>query len=469
MKVLVVDIGGTHVKILATGQGPPRQFDSGPALTPETMVAQLRKLAADWAYDAVSIGYPGPVLQGRPVAEPHNLGSGWVGFNFEAAFKKPVKVVNDAAMQALGSYKGGKMLFLGLGTGLGSTMIVDGIVEPMELGHLPYEKATFEDYIGIRGLEEHGKEKWRQYVFDVVKRLAAALEPDEIVLGGGNVNKLEQLPPGCQAGNNANAFQGGFRLWEKSGKRPSPRSTRVAQSLLLLLFWAGISQAQEKSPPPAPTAADANTVVSDTSQVPANLRPFQLTLPQDHLFGDWSGWRAKLVKLGLDVNLTCVSDVAGNPSGGKSQGITHADNFGLDLHFDLDKLVGLEGGSFLISLSQRDGNSLSKDRVGNNFTIQQVYGGDTFKLVDVAYRQKLMDDRLEVRLGRIATGDDFLVTPYDYLFMQNGFDGNPVGIFFNSPGMTAYRRDRSSTCRQRCGMASAEFAEPRILFTAVWD
>src|SRR5467141_2502437 len=216
MNVLVVDIGGAHVKLLATGQDTHRQFDSGPTLTPETMVSQVRKLVSDWKYDVVSIGYPGPVLHGRIVSEPHNLGKGWVGFNFEAAFKRPVKVVNDAAMQALGSYKRGKMLFLGLGTGLGSTVIVDGIIEPMELGHLPYKKATFEDYVGVRGLEKRGKKKWRSYVTDVVERLVAAIEPDEVVLGGGNVQKLKELPSGCRAVDNANAFLGGFRMWEKT-------------------------------------------------------------------------------------------------------------------------------------------------------------------------------------------------------------------------------------------------------------
>src|SRR5438477_1861 len=219
MKVLVIDIGGTHVKILVTGQPTHRQFDSGPNLTPKAMVSQVRKLASDWAYDRVSIGYPGPVLRGRPVSEPHNLGSGWVGFDFERAFKRPVKLINDAAMQALGTYKGGKMLFLGLGTGLGSTMIVDGIVEPMELGHLPYKKATFEDYVGIRGVKNYGKKKWRSFVTDVVKRLVAALEPDDVVLGGGNVHKLKKLPPGSRAGDNNNAFLGGFRLWQQSKER----------------------------------------------------------------------------------------------------------------------------------------------------------------------------------------------------------------------------------------------------------
>jgi polyphosphate glucokinase len=223
MNVLVVDVGGHSVKILATGQTEPRKLPSGPTLTAEQMVAGVKKLAEDWNYDVVAIGYPGPVLHGRPVVEPYNLGPGWTGFDYEAAFGCPVKVVNDAAMQALGSYNGGKMLFLGLGTGLGSTLIVDGIVEPMELGHLPYKKATFEDYVGIRGLNRLGKKKWRKYVADVVARLIAALEPDDVVLGGGNVNRLTELPPGCRAGDNANAFLGGFRLWAdaKDGNPPT--------------------------------------------------------------------------------------------------------------------------------------------------------------------------------------------------------------------------------------------------------
>jgi polyphosphate glucokinase len=216
MSVLVIDIGGTHVKALATGKRVHRQFDSGPDLTPKRMIAGVKKLVADWKYEAISIGFPGPVRRNKPVSEPWNLGKGWAGFNFEAAFKCPVKVINDAAMQALGSYKDGKMLFLGLGTGLGSTMIVDGIVVPMELGHLPYKKATFEDYVGIRGLKKYGKKKWRSSVDDVVKRLTAALEPDDVVLGGGNIHKLKKLPPGTRAGDNDNAFIGGFRLWKKS-------------------------------------------------------------------------------------------------------------------------------------------------------------------------------------------------------------------------------------------------------------
>jgi polyphosphate glucokinase len=221
MNILVVDVGGTSVKILATGREEPRKFPSGPTLTADQMVAGVRELAGDWQYEVVSIGYPGFVMRGRPVAEPHNLAPGWVGFDFQAAFGCPVKLINDAAMQALGSYKGGKMLFLGLGTGLGAAMVVDGIVEPMELAHLPYKKRTFEDYVGLRGLERQGKKKWRQRVADVVAKLVAALEPDDVVLGGGNVKKLKELPPGCRAGENANAFLGGFRLWEE----PSDRKT----------------------------------------------------------------------------------------------------------------------------------------------------------------------------------------------------------------------------------------------------
>jgi polyphosphate glucokinase len=220
-KVLVVDIGGTHVKLRATGQGAPRKFDSGPTLTPKVMIAGVRKLTRGWSYDVVSIGYPGPVLHGRPAQEPHNLARGWVGFDYEAAFGCPVKIINDAAMQALGSYEGGRMLFLGLGTGLGSTLIIEGIVHPLELGHLPYRNGTFEDYVGLRGLRKRGKRKWRRAVDDAVTRLVAAVQPDTVVIGGGNVKKLKTLPPGCRTGLNANAFRGGFRLWasERAVKR----------------------------------------------------------------------------------------------------------------------------------------------------------------------------------------------------------------------------------------------------------
>ncbi len=218
--VLVADVGGTSVKILASGQKEVRSFRSGPTLTPTRMVSGVKKLSADWAYEVVSIGYPGPVLQGRPAAEPPNLGRGWIGFDFAAAFGCPVKVINDAAMQAMGSYVGGKMLFLGLGTGLGTALIVDGAVEPMELGHLPYKKGTYESYIGRAGLERDGKKKWGRRVTDVVERLMAALRPDDTVIGGGNVEKLDALPPGCRAGHNVNAFRGGFRLWAEDNVVP---------------------------------------------------------------------------------------------------------------------------------------------------------------------------------------------------------------------------------------------------------
>jgi polyphosphate glucokinase len=213
MNVLVIDVGGTHVKILATGHAQRREVESGPTLTPSAMVGDVKQLANDWRYDAVSIGYPGLVLKGRIAAEPHNLDSGWVGFDFEKAFGRPVRIANDAAMQALGSYVRGTMLFLGLGTGLGSALVVDGHVVPMELAHLSYRKSTIEDYVGLRGLERLGKKKWRKHVAYVVERFAAALHPDEIVIGGGNAKELKDLPPGCRAGDNANAFTGGFRMW----------------------------------------------------------------------------------------------------------------------------------------------------------------------------------------------------------------------------------------------------------------
>ncbi len=223
MKVLAIDVGGTHVKVLLSGEDTPRKFDSGPKLTPEQMVKGVKEITKDWKYDAVSIGYPGPVLRNRPLVEPHNLGRGWVGYHYDHAFGCPIKIVNDAAMQALGSYKKGRMLFLGLGTGLGTAMVVDGIVEPMELGHLPYKKGTYEDYVGLRGLQKRGKKKWRKSVFEIVEKMSLAMEPDEIVLGGGNVKKLKELPPHCRPGDNFNAFLGGFRLWNvEVGKNAKP-------------------------------------------------------------------------------------------------------------------------------------------------------------------------------------------------------------------------------------------------------
>jgi len=232
-RVLVIDVGGTSVKVLATGQTESRSFRSGPTLTPKRMVSKVKKLVADWAYDVVSIGYPGPVLHGRPIAEPHNLGRGWVGFDFGQAFACPVKIVNDAALQALGCYQGGKMLFLGLGTGLGSAMIVEGIVEPMELAHLPYKKGTYEDYVGRLGLERDGEKRWRRHVADVVRRLVDSLQPDETVIGGGNVHKFTALPMRCRQGHNANAFLGGFRLWANNRgvapNLPPPRQRRATE------------------------------------------------------------------------------------------------------------------------------------------------------------------------------------------------------------------------------------------------
>jgi polyphosphate glucokinase len=216
MRVLVIDVGGTHVKVLATGRKAHREVESGPTMTAEQMVAAVKHLVPDWTYEAVSIGYPGPVVHDRPLHEPYNLGGGWVGFDFRAAFGCPVKLINDAAMQALGSYKGGRLLFLGLGTGLGSAMVVDNIVQPMELGHLPYRKGrTYEDYVGLRGLKRLGKKRWRQHVLLVIEQLQAALEPDDVVIGGGNAKRLAELPMGCRFGDNANAFVGGFKLWKE--------------------------------------------------------------------------------------------------------------------------------------------------------------------------------------------------------------------------------------------------------------
>jgi polyphosphate glucokinase len=217
MKILVIDVGGTHVKVKVQGNDEVRKCPSGPGLTPADMVGLVRTATADWDFDAVSIGYPGPVVNGQIKVEPVNLGPGWVGFDFAAALGKPVRVINDAAMQALGSYEGGRMLFLGLGTGLGSTLVFDGMLAPMELGHLPYKKGrTFEEYVGQAGLKRLGRRKWQEVVFDVVGRLKNALLPDYIVLGGGNVKKLDALPPDCRPGDNSHAFIGGERLWEKS-------------------------------------------------------------------------------------------------------------------------------------------------------------------------------------------------------------------------------------------------------------
>jgi len=214
-RVLVLDVGGTHVKMLVQGKRVHRKFDSGPTMTAQRMVRDVKQAVQDWDFDRISMGYPGPVVHGRPLHEPYNLGGGWVKFDFARAFGCPVRIINDAAMQALGSYRSGRMLFLGLGTGLGSAMLVDGVLEPMELAHLPYKNGkSYEDYLGLRGLERLGKKKWRKHVFDVVAMLKAALEADDVVLGGGNAAQLETLPPGARRGSNDNAFKGGFRMWD---------------------------------------------------------------------------------------------------------------------------------------------------------------------------------------------------------------------------------------------------------------
>jgi polyphosphate glucokinase len=217
MRILVIDVGGTHVKVLATGHKQRVEIPSGPEMTPAMMITAVKAATAGWKYDAVSIGYPGLVVHGRPMSEPHNLGRGWVGFDFNKALGgHPVKIINDAAMQALGSYKGRRMLFLGLGTGLGSALIVDNVLEPMELAHLPFKKGrSYEDYVGLAGLERLGKKKWRRQVKEVVQQLQSAVQADYVVLGGGNAKLLKKLPPGTRLGDNSNAFQGGYRLWAK--------------------------------------------------------------------------------------------------------------------------------------------------------------------------------------------------------------------------------------------------------------
>jgi polyphosphate glucokinase len=221
VKILVIDVGGNNIKLLVSGQKTSCKVPSGPTLSAARMAAAVKKSMAGTKYDAVTIGFPGPVKNGHPAAEPVNLGRGWVRFDYARAFGKPVRVVNDAAMQALGSYQGGRMLFLGLGTGLGAALVIEGILQPLELAHLPYRSGkTYEDFLGKRGLDRVGKKAWRRLVAEIVPRLHAAFQVDEVVLGGGNVKQLKALPPGCRLGTNANAFAGGFRLWErwKSGR-----------------------------------------------------------------------------------------------------------------------------------------------------------------------------------------------------------------------------------------------------------
>jgi predicted NBD/HSP70 family sugar kinase len=234
--ILVIDVGGTHVKVLATGQKNPVKIASGPKMTAKRMVKAVLSAAAGLDYSAVSIGYPGPVIHGRPLSEPHNLGGGWVGFDFQKAFGRPVKLTNDAAMQALGIYEGGRMLFLGLGTGLGSAMIVEGVLEPMELAHLPYKKGrTYEDYLGLRGIERLGKKKWRRHVTQVITTLKDALGADYVVLGGGNSKLLKELPPGARLGDNATAFAGGVRLWKQQDDVGGSRPSRFSQNVPVLV------------------------------------------------------------------------------------------------------------------------------------------------------------------------------------------------------------------------------------------
>jgi predicted NBD/HSP70 family sugar kinase len=230
MRVLAVDIGGTNVKMLATGQKIPRRFPSGRKLTPTMMVAGVKTLAADWKYDAVAIGYPGRVHGGRIMTEPRNLGRGWVRFDFKSAFGCPVRVINDAAMQALGSYKRGLLLFLGLGTGLGAALVADGVVLPMELGQLSFKNGTYEDYLGVLALQRLGRKKWQKYVAFGTARMIEALHPDDVVLGGGNAKKLKKLPKGCRLGNNTYAFLGGFRLWENAASRRPPARARARRA-----------------------------------------------------------------------------------------------------------------------------------------------------------------------------------------------------------------------------------------------
>jgi polyphosphate glucokinase len=221
-RVLAIDVGGSHVKMRVFGRRELRQFDSGPELTPRRMVSRVHEMTGDWTYDAVSIGYPGVVLHGKVVTDPHNLGAGWVGFDFRKAFGRPTRIMNDAAMQAVGSYEGGRMLFLGLGTGLGSAMIVDGVVAPMELAHLPYKKGrTYEDFVGARGLKRLGGKKWRRTVNEVVVQLSTLLEADYVVIGGGNARKLKRLPKNARLGSNDFAFLGGFRIWHHASAAPA--------------------------------------------------------------------------------------------------------------------------------------------------------------------------------------------------------------------------------------------------------
>jgi polyphosphate glucokinase len=259
MKVLVIDIGGTNIKILASGEKEPRKFPSGSRMTPRQMVASVRLAAKDWKYDVVSIGYPGLVVKGRIAAEPRNLAQGWTRFDFRAAFKCPVKIINDAAMQALGSYRKGTMLFLGFGTGIGSALVAEGVLVPMEVAHLSYKNGTYEDYLGLRGLKRLGKKKWRKHVAYCVARLVSAFHLDDVVLGGGNAKNLTKLPKLCRAGDNRKAFLGGFGLWEKADAKHRRPSRAKIGKVVRKVLPGQVSAPQLASQPASASPGEAQT------------------------------------------------------------------------------------------------------------------------------------------------------------------------------------------------------------------
>jgi len=222
VKILVIDVGGNNVKLLVSGHQKPRKFPSGPSFTARQMVSEVKRVTEGWKWDVVSIGLPSPVRDGRPLEEPVNLGSGWVRYDYRRGLGKPVRMLNDAAMQALGSYRGGRMLFLGLGTGLGAALVLEGLVQPLEIAHLPYRSGlTYEDFLGKRAQDRMGKRRWRRMVHEIVPRLRDAFQVDDVVIGGGNSKQLKDLPPGTRRGDNKNAFAGGFRLWTdpRAGRR----------------------------------------------------------------------------------------------------------------------------------------------------------------------------------------------------------------------------------------------------------